>query len=126
MARADGVIVVGDGAPDLGDYNGPVLRARLEPEGSLSGHYFAFAGIGRPEKFLASLKQAGVEIAGHRFFADHHPYSAEEIAALKAQGPPVTTEKDYVRLTPAQRDGIAVLKIAVRFDADPAPLLERL
>jgi tetraacyldisaccharide-1-P 4'-kinase len=33
----------------------------------------------------------------------------------------VTTEKDFVRLTTAQREGIRVLKIAARFD-DPAAL----
>jgi tetraacyldisaccharide 4'-kinase len=126
LARADGVIIVGDGNPDLGDYKGPVLRVRLESDGDLAGRYFAFAGIGRPEKFLNSLKQAGIEVTGHRFFPDHHPYRAEELTALKAKGPLVTTEKDYVRLAPAARQGIAVLKIAARFDRDPAPLLKGL
>jgi len=84
------------------------------------------AGIGRPKKFLASLKQAGVDVIGHRFFPDHHPYRPEEIAALKAKAPLVTTQKDYVRLAPSARDGITVLNVAVQFEGDPVPLLERL
>jgi tetraacyldisaccharide 4'-kinase len=126
LARADGVIVMGDGDPDLEGFAGPVLRARLvTQQNALKGQkVFAFAGIGRPEKFLASLEGAGAIITGHRFFADHHPYHAEDIAAVRhaaGDAQPVTTEKDWVRLDPAWRDGIAVLKVAARFD-DPNAL----
>ncbi len=126
LARADAVVIVGDGDPDLGDYAGPVLRARLTPlNDELRGQsLFAFAGIGRPEKFVASLQEAGVKITGTQFFADHHPYSDSEIAALKKRGGLVTTQKDYVRLTAEQRRGVAVLKVAARFN--DATLLDRL
>ena len=129
LARADAVILVGDGSPDLRGFHGPVLRAHLASESAaFTGKtVFAFAGIGRPEKFLASLQEGGAIVTGSCFFADHHPYSEDEILQLKAiagETMLVTTEKDFVRLTTAQREGIRVLKVAAQFD--DAPAMERL
>jgi tetraacyldisaccharide 4'-kinase len=124
LARADAVIVMGDGDPGLEGFAGRLLRAHLAVDAApLAGQpVFAFAGIGRPQKFFDSLATAGVQLMGARAFADHHPYSAAEIAALKATGLPlVTTEKDWVRLSPAQRAGIAAVPATARFD-DPASL----
>ncbi|MES2254924.1 MAG: tetraacyldisaccharide 4'-kinase [Pseudomonadota bacterium] len=121
LARADAVIVMGDGSPDLHDYRGPVLRAKLVAEGEefRGRHVFAFAGIGRPEKFVASLEKAGAIVTGTQFFADHHPYRDGEIAALKARAGDaqiVTTEKDLVRLSPRNRTGITALPVRAIFD----------
>ena len=83
---------------------------------------FAFAGIGRPEKFVASLEDSGADVTGSCFFDDHHPYTEDEITQLKTiagEAMLVTTEKDFVRLTAAEREGIRVLKVAALFD-DPA------
>jgi tetraacyldisaccharide 4'-kinase len=129
LARADAVIRVGDGSLDLQAFQGPVLRAHLASDsGAFSGkHVFAFAGIGRPEKFVASLHDGGAVVTGSCFFADHHPYSEDEILELKAiagEAILVTTEKDFVRLTTAQREGIRVLKVAAHFD--DAGAMERL
>jgi len=121
LARADAVILVGDGDPDLCGYAGPVLRARLQADaGALTGKsVFAFAGIGRPEKFIASLEAEGVEVTGSCFFDDHHPYSEEEIAQLKAIAGDtmlVTTEKDFVRLSVPMREGIRAVKAVAIFE----------
>jgi tetraacyldisaccharide 4'-kinase len=121
LARADAVILVGEGAPDLGGYKGPVLRAHLKPDGeAFAGKpVFAFAGIGRPEKFAASLEDSGAQLCGSCFFPDHHPYTEDEITQLRAvagDATLVTTEKDFVRLTTAQREGIRMLKVAAAFD----------
>ncbi|HKB96610.1 MAG TPA: tetraacyldisaccharide 4'-kinase [Rhizomicrobium sp.] len=145
LARADAVILVGPGgrspedgraakraqagSPDLQGFGGPVLRVHLQADGAaFAGKtVFAFAGIGRPEKFLASLQAGGAIVTGSCFFADHHPYSDGEILQLKAIAGDallVTTEKDFVRLTTTQREGIRVLKVATRFD--DAPAMERL
>jgi len=129
LARADAVILMNDGDPDLGDYKGPVLRARLVANGDAfrGRRVFAFAGIGRPGKFLASLEAAGAIVTGTQFFADHHPYRESEIAALKARAGDaqlVTTEKDLVRLDARDRAGIAVLPVEARFDDEAA--LDRL
>ncbi len=126
LARADAVIVMGDGAPDLQGFSRPVLRAylRAQSDAFRGQKVFAFAGIGRPEKFIASLKESSAQITGTRFFPDHHPYRADEIATLReAAGDAllVTTEKDLVRLSPDQRGGIAVLPVHAQFD-DPAAL----
>ena len=126
LARADAVVLVGDGAPDLAGFRGPVLRVHLKPDGAAFADkpVFAFAGIGRPEKFAAALKAGGATITGSCFFADHHPYGEDEILQLKAAAADamlVTTEKDFVRLTTSQREGIRVLKVAAAFD-EPAIL----
>jgi tetraacyldisaccharide 4'-kinase len=137
LARADAVIMVGSegrspedgraakraqaGSPDLQGFRGPVLRAHLKADvGAFSGkNVFAFAGIGRPEKFVASLQDAGGIVTGSCFFADHHRYCEDEILQLKAvagEAILVTTEKDFVRLTTEQREGIRVLKVAAEFE----------
>jgi tetraacyldisaccharide 4'-kinase len=121
LARADAVILIGDGSPDLQGFPGPVLRAHLDADASAFAEktVFAFAGIGRPEKFVASLQDGGALVTGSCFFADHHPYSADEILELKAIAGNtmlVTTEKDFVRLTTEQREGIRVLKVSAHFD----------
>ena len=135
LARADAVILVGaerseggrtstraqGDTPDLSGFNGPVLRARLHADASaLAGQsVFAFAGIGRPEKFIASLEAQGAEVTGSCFFDDHHPYTEDEIAQLKAiagETMLVTTEKDFVRLSVAMREGIRAVKAVVVFD----------
>lgn len=126
LSRADAVVLVGDGNPDLQNFSGPVLRARLVAETApVSGKtVFAFAGIGRPEKFMASLEEGGATVAGSCFFADHHPYTDDEILQLKAiagETMLVTTEKDFVRLTVPQREGIRAIKAAAVFD-NPAEL----
>jgi tetraacyldisaccharide 4'-kinase len=121
LARANAVILMGSGMPDLGGFSRPVLRAHLKVDGeAFAGKtVFAFAGIGRPEKFVASLEDSGAEVVGSCFFPDHHPYTEEEIVQLKAiagQAQLVTTEKDFVRLTVADREGIRLLKAAALFD----------
>jgi tetraacyldisaccharide 4'-kinase len=126
LSRADGDIVMYATAPDLQGYRGPVLQARLTVSGgTLTGRrVFAFAGIGRPEKFLASLNEAGAIVTGAQFFGDHHPYRPEEIAALRGRAGGatlVTTEKDFVRLNPQTRADIAVLPVEARFE-NPAAL----
>ncbi|MBO5833734.1 MAG: tetraacyldisaccharide 4'-kinase [Alphaproteobacteria bacterium] len=62
----------------------------------------AFAGIGYPQKFFASLKN----VVAKRVFADHYQYTDEDLRKLialadKKGAKLITTEKDWVRL-PAQ------------------------
>lgn len=121
LARADVVILVGDGMPDMKGHAGTVLRAHLTTDGTVFAgkDVFAFAGIGRPEKFIASLEASGANITGRCFFDDHHPYTGDEITQLRmvaGDASLVTTEKDFVRLTIPQREGIRVLKVTAAFD----------
>ncbi|HEY0303248.1 MAG TPA: tetraacyldisaccharide 4'-kinase [Rhizomicrobium sp.] len=137
LARADAVIVSGDGgSPALGAFAGPVLRCRLVHDGNVlakGARVVAFAGIGRPEKFFASLEALGARIVERRAYGDHHIYTQSEMARLKARARAedallVTTEKDFVRLTPAERDGIVPVPAQTMFaDAGAlAALLDRL
>lgn len=129
-----GVILVGSGeageavAADAQARGLPLHRARLVPEQvDLSGRRcLAFAGIGRPEKFFATVREAGAILAGTRSFPDHHPYRPAELEALAAEarrvgGALVTTEKDAVRLPRAFREKVTVLRVRLRF-ADPGAL----
>ncbi|HTW35929.1 MAG TPA: tetraacyldisaccharide 4'-kinase [Rhizomicrobium sp.] len=124
LARADAVVLVGDGMPALHGYSGPVLRAKLVPRGGetlADRKVIAFAGIGRPEKFFGTLRDMNAEVIEAHAFADHHAFNAGEMTRLKTAAKEnsavlVTTEKDYVRLTPADREGIAVLPIEAKFE----------
>jgi tetraacyldisaccharide 4'-kinase len=113
-----------------------VLRAALVPDlGPLDFDraYFAFAGIGRPEKFFTGLRSAGVTLAGTRAFADHHPYTSADLAALARDADRVgavllTTPKDMARLRAPQREGIAVAGVTLAWEdeATLAGLLDAL
>ncbi len=129
-----GLIVIGDGTPGDGiarvaERRGlPILRARLVRESEdLAGlRCFAFAGIGRPEKFFGTLAEAGAVIAGRRAFPDHHPYRDADLAALAGEAlrlgaDLVTTEKDAMRLPPSFAARVRVLRVRLAFD-DPEAL----
>jgi tetraacyldisaccharide 4'-kinase len=124
-----GLILVGDGAPgEAVAYSAegrglPVHRGRLVPEADdLSGRRcLAFAGIGRPDKFFATLAETGAVIAGSRSFPDHHPYRTGDLAALAAAAlglgaDLVTTEKDAVRLPAAFAAQVRVLPVRLVLD----------
>ncbi|GJE39525.1 tetraacyldisaccharide 4'-kinase [Methylobacterium persicinum] len=133
-----GVILVGEGnagdavAEEAERRGLPVHQARLVPDGNgVSGRpWFAFAGIGRPEKFFATLRDAGADLRGARSFPDHHPYRPSELIRLAAEAQRlgaglVTTEKDAVRLPPDFTGQVEVLKIKLRF-MDPPALLKQI
>jgi tetraacyldisaccharide 4'-kinase len=126
-ARCEIAVLIGEdarGALDRLPAALPVLRARLVPVGaeSVAGRrVVAFAGIGRPEKFFASLRAAGAEVVGQVGFADHHRYGAGELRRLCARADRAgavlaTTEKDAVRLPAALRARVAVLGVALAWE----------
>ncbi|MCH2393441.1 tetraacyldisaccharide 4'-kinase [Oceanibaculum sp.] len=133
LAHAQAVVLIGEdrtgAAAQIGNAL-PILPARLTPVAGadLTGRrVLAFAGIGRPEKFFESLSEAGAEIVESAAFPDHYPYSTTEIAALAKRADdagllPVTTRKDWVRLPPAYRDGIAVLDVILSWQDAAAPM----
>jgi tetraacyldisaccharide 4'-kinase len=138
FARTDALIIVGSGraadtvAAAITARGAPVLRARLVPDdasvAALRGkRVLAFAGIGDPAKFFATLRLSGIDVAMEKAFADHHPFSQGEVASLLAQASrdgltPVTTEKDFVRLGVAPEvKRIVPFKVTMEFD-DPVTL----
>jgi tetraacyldisaccharide 4'-kinase len=108
LARTHAVLIVGEVTGTMPASNLPAFHGRLEANGetlaSLKGRrVLAFAGIGDPQKFFATLARAGINAQIQRGFADHHRYRAEEAAALVAEAERhglalVTTEKDLARL----------------------------
>jgi tetraacyldisaccharide 4'-kinase len=130
LARAQGVVLIGSADAELRRRLGgqEVLAARLEPlsENLAGQRVLAFAGIGRPEKFFATLAGLGAELVERRSFADHHRYRAAELAALRqaaaaADAALITTEKDWLRLAADERQGIAMLPVRLVF-AEPLRL----
>jgi tetraacyldisaccharide 4'-kinase len=124
LARANAIILTGSGDPVLPPFNGPIVRARFVPENleRLRGRKtMAFAGIGRPGKFFSMLSANGVELVRTQAFPDHHVFTTREVGELKNQAANsnallATTEKDYVRLDPSQRDGIEPIAIHATFE----------
>ncbi len=114
IARTDALIVIGHGraadgvADEVAAQGGLVLRGVLAPDrGSLQRlqgrRVLAFAGIGDPARFFATLRACGVEVADERVFADHHPFIPSEIESLVLDAAArslvlVTTEKDFARI----------------------------
>jgi len=78
----------------------------------------AFCAIARPEEFFVALRSDGTEIAATSEFRDHHTYTDADIDQLlqlrrqRAAEAFITTEKDWVRLTPEQRSRLAPLHTA--------------
>ena len=135
MARADLVLSIGEPAAQerftrlwgraLGDV--PRQRGRIVPlkmgMGWEGERVLAFAGIGHPEKFFASLASEGAVLAGTVALGDHQPFTSALLTRLETQARMtgaqlVTTEKDAVRLPPEFRR--KVLTLPVRLVADPA------
>jgi tetraacyldisaccharide 4'-kinase len=135
LSRADAIVLlatdgeVGGGEAILLSDRRPALSAVLAPVAGerLKGlRLFAFAGIGRPQKFFATVRALGADLVGTRQFPDHHPFRAAEIDALRrdaerAGARLVTTAKDIVRVPPGVRVGIEVLEVEIRW-SDPAAL----
>jgi len=140
FARADAVVLIGDGGLDAAMPSDvpaglPVLRARLVPrEATLAGRrVYAFAGIGRPQKFFDTLRALGAELTGCEAFADHQPYDRATLARLAAAAEAagarlVTTAKDAARIGTAAPPGLAVLDVDLVWEDKDAllRLLERL
>ena len=135
-ARAHGFVLVGSQhdeqiraeVSELAQ-NKPLFRAWLDLDKAAvpPGPLLAFCGIGRPERFETSLREAGANLLGFHAFPDHHMLSEGELQSLrdKAQrlgATLVTTEKDFVRFSQPHRDGITPLRGVMRTSDDDALL----
>jgi tetraacyldisaccharide 4'-kinase len=140
LARAQALLSIGDAAAQVqfrqtwGQGLGiPHLTGRLAPlQMGMDWHgerVIAFAGIGHPEKFFATLKAEGAILARTVALSDHEPFSdallrrlEHEAAATGAQL--VTTEKDAARLPAWFRP--KVLALVVRLEVDDWSQLDAL
>lgn len=135
FARADAVVMVESGPASESSFAPPedlaaaTFTARLGcvfDAALLDGVVHAFSGIGRPQKFFDDLARRGAIVARTTGFPDHHVFSAQEMAALRAAAAEAgailaTTEKDFARLPEAMRDGVHMVPARMEVD-DPAQL----
>lgn len=100
-----------------GDARASVESLRGRPVG-------AFCGIGNSGAFRRTLTDLGADVLEFREYADHHPYSRDDVTALQqwASGLPadaavVTTQKDWVKLRAPDLGGRSLwaLRIGIRF-----------
>ncbi len=124
LRRIDALVVIGDGeAADpliraAARAGRATLRGRLKPVRVKEWRkepVLAFAGIGRPEKFYATLGEMGVKIGKTMNFPDHHRFTDEEADRLIGHAEAadlrlVTTEKDLARLKGGKGEALARLR----------------
>ncbi len=132
LARADAVIFMGGDASGLSARLAPGLRklqADLMPDQrafALRGRKLvAFAGIGNPGKFFATLEAIGAHVVAWHPFEDHEPFGPADIQpildeAFSMDAIPVTTAKDAVRLLPDQRQQVDVVDVDVSWANEAA------
>ncbi|HZE87932.1 MAG TPA: tetraacyldisaccharide 4'-kinase [Verrucomicrobiae bacterium] len=127
LARAGAILVTGEGGdPESGiarwvrpgtpifhvqvsPVSLRVARPDVKPEplelsALVGARVVAFAGIARPERFAATLRSLGAELAEFHPFGDHHAFRARDVARLSEAASRhgarflLTTEKDLARM----------------------------
>ncbi len=104
----------------------PVWRVRrqLEIPSQSPSKPFVLSAIAGPERFLRDLEGAGVHVAGHHTFRDHHAYTEADIRGLCREAGRagadgfLTTEKDAVKLDalPAKLPNLAVARLSLELE----------
>ncbi len=124
LKRATAAIIIGEdtygAAKLLGDL--PVFYANIKAVDPKikNKDIYAFAGIGRPQKFYESLKGLGFNIIKKFSFPDHYNYKPKDLEKILTKahknGHPVfTTSKDFVKIPADLRDNFHVLEIEVKW-----------
>jgi len=78
---------------------------------------FAFAGIARPDSFISLLQTLGAVISGTAVYQDHYSYSKSDLEDIRRKADAckavllATTEKDGVRLSGMNAEGVWAVRI---------------
>jgi tetraacyldisaccharide 4'-kinase len=141
LKRADILLLIGDAGAQENFIVPPLpvhvthLRAALEPLQTgmnwSATRVVAFAGIGHPEKFFATLRKLGADVVHAEPLDDHQPLTPALMTRLEADAKMrvaqlVTTEKDAVRLPSSFRSKVITLPVRLSFEDDGAALKTRL
>jgi tetraacyldisaccharide 4'-kinase len=135
LERADILLSIGD--MDAQNQFAPVVpsnvaqvEAFLEPLPTgmpwTDMRVLAFAGIGSPEKFFATVRSLGANILRAEALDDHQPLTEQLMQRLEAEAKShaaqlVTTEKDAVRLPPSFRSKVLTIPVRLQI-SDWAPI----
>ncbi len=125
LDRADAFILIGADKRNIFMHlppGKPLFRAEISPESHAppGGAYIAFAGIGHPEKFFGFLRAQNYDLAETVSFADHYPYTDEDMNLLlqksdSAGAVLITTRKDFLRIPEQFRARVHVIDIVLNF-----------
>ena len=128
LARAEMLLSIGDTAAQArfgAQWNLPQVTGALQPLPTgmewRGTRVLAFAGIGHPEKFFATLAAQGAILARTVALDDHQPLTEALLARMVADARSlgaqlVTTEKDAVRLPLAYQGQVMVLPVRLVLD----------
>jgi tetraacyldisaccharide 4'-kinase len=119
LGLLDAIVVIGDGDATAGvGFTKQRFTARFAAEARDADRFrgrrvFAFSGIARPAKFERSLREAGGDVVGRRWFPDHHFFDETELSnmarnAARLGARLVTTQKDAARLSPEIIEGFSI------------------
>ncbi|AFC70839.1 tetraacyldisaccharide 4'-kinase [Rickettsia australis] len=88
----------------LTPYANKLINAQIVPSNNIdqTKNYFAFSGIGNPERFFSTLKNYGLNITGYKIFPDHYNYLQADLENLyslakKHNATLITTRKDHIK-----------------------------
>lgn len=125
IKRAQAAIIIGEDKTSIKKHLGelPTFSGKIIPLpiAQQEKGIIAFAGIGRPQKFYESLKQAGGKVIETYDFPDHHPYTTQDTQELEKRAKELdaflyTTSKDYVKLPKEFQKKVEVLSIKIDWE----------
>ena len=106
--------------PNLNIFKSIYKITNLE-EFNNSERYLVFAGIGNFDNFVELLKNNNFRLVDTILYPDHYKYSDTDLKKIRDianfnKAKIITTEKDFLRITENNRDGINTVKIKLNIE----------